>query len=294
MAVTLPRCVNGVRTSLNKPAASLCLWTLGPCLGFIGLMILSRRANILAAFISLGIGFTTGQAQEACPASTAPPIPLRKARQTFASGKEVIIVALGSSSTEGWMASNVANSYPAQLQADLTQAFPRAHFAIINRGIGGQDAKEELPRLEQDAIAVKPDLVIWQVGANGAMENSDPTRFKERMTTGVNQLKAAGIDVVLMDNQRSPAILASPEHAIIEQALADVGAATDVPVFSRGALMDAWRAMGMPYQRFLAADGVHMNDLGYRCLSEALAKSLSRGFNAGEPSRVAVASHAVN
>ena len=251
-----------------------------------------RRPLILAALLL--VATTPAWAQEACPSVTVPPLALRRARQTFASGKEVVIVALGSSSTAGWMASNLANSYPAQLQADLTQAFPRGQFAVINRGIGGQDAREELARLDSDVIAVKPDLVIWQVGANGAMENSDPTMFKTRLTAGVNRLKAAGIDVVLMDNQRSPAILASPEHAILEAALADVGAATDVPVFSRGALMDAWKQIGLNYDRFLAHDGVHMNDLGYRCVAEALAKSLSRGFNQGEPSRIAVASHAVN
>ena len=257
-------------------------------------MFQARRPIILAALVLLSATAGLGQAQESCPSVTTPPLALRKARQTFASGKEVVIVALGSSSTEGWMASNIANSYPAQLQADLEQAFPRAQFAVINRGIGGQDAKEELARLDADAIAVKPDLVIWQVGANGAMENSDPTRFKERVAAGVGRLKAAGVDVVLMDNQRSPAIMASPEHAIIEQALADVGAATDVPVFSRGALMDAWKQMGMGYDRFLANDGVHMNDRGYRCVAEALAKSLSRGFNQGESSRIAIAGHAVN
>ncbi len=252
------------------------------------------RAGTLAALLLFTAGSASGLGQEACPSVVAPPLALHKARQTFASGKEVVIVALGSSSTEGWMASNIGNSYPAQLQMDLTQAFPRAHFAIINRGIGGQDAKEELPRLDTDAIAVKPDLVIWQVGANGAMENADPSNFKKRMAEGIAKLKAAGIDVVLMDNQRSPAILASPEHAIIEQALTEIGAKEDVPVFSRGALMDAWKQAGMGYDRFLAHDGVHMNDYGYRCVAEALANSLSRGFNAGEPARVAVASHAVN
>ena len=257
-------------------------------------MFQAPRLAILSALLLVSAGTASGWAQEACPAVTAPPLALRKARQTFASGKEVVIVALGSSSTEGWMASNIANSYPAQLQVDLTQAFPRSHFAVINRGVGGQDAKEELPRLDGDAIAVKPDLVIWQVGANGAMENADPTHFKQRMAEGIDRLKNAGIDVVLMDNQRSPAILASPEHAVIEQALAEVGAKEDVPVFSRGALMDAWKQAGMGYERFLAHDGVHMNDYGYRCVAEALANSLSRGFNAGEPARVAVASHTVN
>ena len=261
---------------------------------FIGVMVEPKRSLLLAAALLLSPAVIGVRAQEACPAVTMPPLALHKARQSFATGKQVVIVALGSSSTEGWMASNVADSYPAQLQADLEQAFPRSHFAIINRGIGGQDAKEELARLQEDAIAVKPDLVIWQVGANGAMENSNPGIFKDRMTRGLAQLKAAGIDVVLMDNQRSPAILASPEHAIIEQALADLGAAADVPVFSRGALMDAWKGAGMGYERFLAHDNVHMNDFGYRCLSEALANSLIRGFNAGEPARVAVASHTVN
>lgn len=286
--------VNGGRQNGNKGVRSLSGWTLGHRLRFTTPMFQMLRAGTLAAYLLLIAGPMSAWAQEACPSVVAPPLALRKARQTFVSGKEVVIVALGSSSTEGWMASNVGNSYPAQLQMDLTQAFPRAHFAIINRGIGGQDAKEELPRLDADAIAVKPDLVIWQVGANGAMENADPANFKNRMTEGIGRLKAAGIDVVLMDNQRSPAILASPEHAIIEQALAEVGAKEDVPVFSRGALMDAWKQAGMGYDRFLAHDGVHMNDYGYRCVAEALANSLARGFNAGEPARVAVASHTVN
>ena len=85
------------------------------------------------------------QAQEACPSVVAPPLALRKARETFASGKEVVIVALGSSSTEGWMASNIANSYPAQLQMDLTQAFPRSHFAVINRASVGRTRRRSCP-----------------------------------------------------------------------------------------------------------------------------------------------------
>ena len=189
------------------------------------------------------------------------------------------------------MASNSANDYPAQLQADLSQAFPKSHFAIINRGIGGQDAQEELARLDTDVIAVRPDLVIWQVGANGAMANADPLIFRKLVTTGITRLKAAGIDIILMDNQRSPMILASPEHAIIEQALADIGADLNVPVFSRGNLMDQWQKAGMPYAKFLAGDSVHMNDFGYRCVAEALTKALEPGFNSGEASRIAVASH---
>ena len=52
------------------------------------------------------------------------------------------------------------------------------HIAVLNRGIGGQDAPEELARLQADVIAVRPQLVIWQVGANGAMRNADPAEFR--------------------------------------------------------------------------------------------------------------------
>src|SRR3954447_17120670 len=98
-------------------------------------------------------------------------------RAAVAGRTEGLIVALGSSSTEGVMASDSAHTYPAVLQAALNKALPAAHFAVINRGIGGQDAPEELARLDSDVIAVHPQLVIWQVGANGAMRHADPLEF---------------------------------------------------------------------------------------------------------------------
>ena len=161
-------------------------------------------------------------AQDACPPGRNPPVMLPNAQKALATGAEIVIVALGSSSTQGWMASSKADSFPAQLQEDLEHAFPRAHFAVINRGIGGEDAAEEVLRLDADAIAVKPSIVIWQVGANGAMRNSDPAVFRKLVSAGIGRMQAAGIDVVLMDNQRAPMILASPEHVILDQTLQDL------------------------------------------------------------------------
>ena len=115
-------------------------------------------------------------------------------REALAARTEGLIVALGSSSTEGVMASDMAHSYPAMLQAALNEALPGAHIAVINRGVGGQDAPEELGRLETDVIAVRPQLVIWQVGANGAMRHADPVAFHHMVSEGVAQLRKAGIE----------------------------------------------------------------------------------------------------
>ena len=208
-------------------------------------------------------------------------VPATKKR--LSSNSEVTIVALGSSSTSGWMATAPARTYPARLQEDMSVAFPLAHIAVINRGVGGQDALEEVARLDSDVLAVRPDLVIWQVGANGAMENSDPAVFSKLVSTGIERLKSLGIDVVLMDNQRSPMILASPEHAVMEQTLAELAVKYNVSLFSRGALMDGWQRNGYGYGHFLAGDNVHMNDLGYRCVADALALSIEAGLNQGQP-----------
>ena len=180
----------------------------------------------------------------ACPSATMPAPALPRARLALAQGQELVVVTLGSSSTQGWMASDSAHTYPAVLQAELDAALPRAHVAVINRGIGGQDAPEEVARLMPDVVAIRPQLVIWQVGANGAMRGNDPAAFEAEVTEGVAALHAAGADVILMDNQRSPRILAAPEHAVIEAALAEAAASGGASLFARSRLMDQWQAEG--------------------------------------------------
>ncbi len=196
-------------------------------------------------------------------------------RAAVAARTEGLIVAIGSSSTQGVMASDSAHTYPAVLQAALNKALPAAHFAVINRGIGGQDAPEELARLDTDAIAVHPQLVIWQVGANGAMRHADPFEFHRMVEEGVNRLLKAGIDVILMDNQRSPESAGGggPHHP---RRLACVTSPheTGVNLFSRSHLMDAWSDEGAKPGLFIASDGLHHNDLGYLCVTQALARQI--------------------
>ncbi len=125
---------------------------------------------------------------------------------------------------------------------------------------------------------MRPVLAIWQVGANGAMRGLDPELFRRLVDTGVRRLKEAGVDVVLMDNQRSPMVLASPNHAKIDQALAEVAGSTGAALFGRGRLMDLWQEAGFPYAAFVSDDGVHLNDRGYVCVAKALAGAILQGL----------------
>ncbi|HTZ69535.1 MAG TPA: SGNH/GDSL hydrolase family protein [Acetobacteraceae bacterium] len=231
---------------------------------------MARRRTAAATALLVALAGPAA-AQPACPAAGDLPVPhLPHTRLALATNQPILIVALGSSSTRGWMATDIGHSYPAELQRILNDSVPRISAAVINRGIGGQDAPEELARMDTDVLAIRPQLVIWQVGANGAIRDASPGTFKKLMVQGIAKLKEAGADVILMDNQRSPKILASPDHVEIETAMREIAAATGVNLFSRGGLMDRWAAEGAPNEDFIAADGMHMNNRGYFCLAQAL------------------------
>ena len=237
-------------------------------------LVLFFKKELLAVFLAFPAH------AEVCPPAGDLPVPLLPhTRAALATNQPLVAVALGSSSTRGWMATDIAHSYPALLQKWLNESLPKADFAFINRGIGGQDAPEELARLDQDVLAVRPQLVIWQVGANGAVRDEAPTVFRHLLEEGIAKLKSAGADVVLMDNQRSPRIMASPENAVMQETLREIAAETGVNLFSRSVLMDHWAASGAPYDDFIAVDGFHMNNRGYACLAQAMAEVITAALN---------------
>jgi acyl-CoA thioesterase I len=229
-------------------------------------------APVLSAVLGLALLISPTHAAKVCPvAPAAAPIALPHLARAVSNGVEGVIVALGSSSTQGAMASDLAHSYPAVLQQALSAGLPDAHIAVVNRGIGGQDATEELSRLDADVLAVRPQLVIWQVGANGALRNADPAVFRATVAAGVRRMQAAGADVILMDNQQSPKLLAKADEPEFDQALAQVAGETGAALFSRRALMQGWMHDGAPLAQFIAADGLHHNDRGYQCVAQTLA-----------------------
>jgi len=248
------------------------------CLVLAGFTPASRAADLLTL--------------TACPSLRMPPVAVPHLRVALRANEPLLIVALGSSSTQSYMASDPAHTYPAVLQEALTAALPQAEVAVINRGIGGQDAAEEVARIDTDAIALRPQVVIWQVGANGALRGTDPEVFRTLVRNGVKRMHDAGIDVILMDNQRAPRILAAPSHVLIDQSLADVAVQTGASLFQRSALMDGWRNTGLPYKTFISTDGLHHNDLGYHCVAQALAGSIVAGLGPAQTaSRISLAQH---
>lgn len=213
------------------------------------------------------------------PAISAIEAALDRTSSRILSGKPLTIVAMGSSSTLGVGASSPALSYPSRLEQELRQRFPGIEIRVVNHGVGGQDVPEELTRLGRDVIAEHPDLVVWQVGTNAVLRRDDLSADEELISRGVALMKESGIDVVLMDLQYAPRVLARPGWAEMERLIAEVARRTHVGVFRRFAIMQDWdRTQQLAPASDVGPDGLHMTDAGYACLANQLADALAANW----------------
>jgi lysophospholipase L1-like esterase len=191
----------------------------------------------------------------------------------LAAGQPVVIVAFGSSSTQGWGSSSPEFTYPNRLAAQLHRQYPGADITVLNRGVGGEDAPEMMKRLQTAVIDVKPDLVIWQVGTNAVLRNLDPADTAKLVSDGIARIQEeADADIVLVDPQYSPAMIKHSESASqMVRFLGRVAHLHHVGIFPRFEVMRQWHdQQDLPVDSFTIADGLHMNDWGYACFAQLL------------------------
>jgi lysophospholipase L1-like esterase len=195
------------------------------------------------------------------------------------SGRPLTIVAMGSSSTLGIGASTPALSYPSRLEQELRLRFPGAEIRVVNHGVGGQDVPEELSRIGRDVLAEHPDLVVWQVGTNAVLRRDDLSADEQLISRGVTLMKESGIDIVLMDLQYAPRVLARPASAEMERLITDVARSTRVGLFRRFEIMKEWdHTQQLAPASSIGPDGLHMTDAGYACLANQLAAALASNW----------------
>lgn len=159
------------------------------------------------------------------------------ARRLTASGA-VKIVAIGSSSTSG--EGDIA-PYPYRLEVALRTKYPGRMIDVLNRGISGEEAREELARMRQDVIAEAPALTIWQVGTNAVWQKGhDLGDVAAAIEAGLKLLAGETTDVVIVDLQYAPAVLTDDKIDATRRMLSlitEVSGAARVNVFRRFELM---------------------------------------------------------
>jgi len=196
----------------------------------------------------------------------------------LAAGLPVVIVAFGSSSTQGWGSSSPDFAYPSRLLAQLKKQYPSADITVINRGKGGEDAPEMMKRLQTAVLDANPDLVIWQVGTNAVLRGFDSAETEKQVEEGIARIQAANSDVVLVDPQYSPRVNERGESAgRMISLLRRVASLRHIGIFPRFEVMRDWHEkQELPVETFVTADGLHMNDWGYACFAQLLGDDIIR------------------
>jgi lysophospholipase L1-like esterase len=218
--------------------------------------------------------------------------PLLRTMRRLSSGKPLTIVAIGSSSTAGAGASSPDASYPSRLAAELRQRFPGHDITVLNRGINGEETSNMMARFPADVIAVHPQLVLWQVGTNSVLRDRPLDRHEAELHDGIDQLKAADADVVLIDPQFSPAVVAKPETDGMVAQIALAAKNENVDLFRRFAVMRDWHdAQHLSFDKFVAPDRLHMNDWSYACMAKLLGGAIAEAASRPIASAAAHSAH---
>jgi acyl-CoA thioesterase-1 len=244
--------------------------------------IASVLALSVAALFTVFPAFSQTQPQQATAPACAAPADATRLGQTLthtarrlALGEPLTIVAVGSSSTAGAGASSPAMSYPSRLETELRARFPGTPIKVLNRGMNGEEAPQMLARFETTVLAEHPDLVIWQVGTNAILRDHAVAGVAPLVEEGVRRLKASGADVVLMDPQYAPKVIAKPEVDAMVALISKAAKSGSTGLFQRFAIMRQWNQVdGVPFEAVLSPDGLHMNDWSYGCIARLLAVAI--------------------
>ena len=214
--------------------------------------------------------------------------PLKHLTESLNTQRNTKIVAFGSSSTAG---KGQVVPFPAYIELMLrgefgfqeTSKFGKRMINVINRGVGGEEASTELPRMQSDVIDEAPALVIWQLGTNAVFRNTEPEFAFEKVfaaiADGLDRLAKIPADVILMDSQYTAAVV-TPEKKPLSEAMvkriSELAKVAGVDVFRRYALMEPWH-IAMRELVDPADDLVlHLSDWATRNVTEALFNQIKR------------------
>jgi acyl-CoA thioesterase-1 len=198
---------------------------------------------------------------------------LRHLKQSLYRQRKIKIVAIGSSSVAG---EGDVIPFPPRLELALRKRYPDRMIDVFNRGVGGQEAPEELSRFQTDVIDEAPTLVIWQVGTNAIYHRDlyDPHRVAGTIATGLSWLKALEMDVILMDLQYAPILVndpkKNPDTVPMVSLISSVARTSEVNLFPRFELMKRWQTGDkIDPMKLFNADGLHQTDFATSCIATA-------------------------
>jgi acyl-CoA thioesterase I len=194
-------------------------------------------------------------------------------------GRPTTIIAIGSSSTEGIAKNTKDRLYPAAMQAALKKMWPGADVVVVNKGKGGETMQQTLARFDTDVVALKPSLVVWQLGVNDVLRFDGIDGRRDEIKAGLRKLTENNIPVILLDLQYAPVVIRDPDALPMQDLIgaeASDGPRGRVFHFRRFALMKQLAEQNqIPAAQMTDGDGLHMTDQMHNCIGTLLADMIA-------------------
>jgi hypothetical protein len=182
---------------------------------------------------------------------------------------DIVIIGTGSSTLAG----PEGKAYPAQMEAALKARLPNVKVNVTVHAAPRQTAANMADELKKIVREQKPDLVIWQTGTVDAMRGIEPDEFGSVVNHAVEKIRAAGVDVILMNMQYSPRTETMIAVGPYAENMRWVSQQRNVPLFDRLGIMRHWSDTAVfdfyaPTKAFVVAQKVH------ECIGRALASQI--------------------
>jgi hypothetical protein len=158
--------------------------------------------------------------------------------------KNLDIIVIGTASSALTDTAGVKKGYPARLEAVLTSKLPGVAVKVQTFARPRESAADMDKALPELLAQNKPALTIWQTGTVEAMRRVDLDDFRSTLEDGIDRIKAASSDVILMNPQYSPRtelMMDAPQYA---EAMRIVALQHEVPLFDRFSIMRHWGELG--------------------------------------------------
>ncbi len=241
------------------------------------------RQAILAAlllFAPLGAG-PAGATGPDCPAATGIAAPEatagtlpRVAAALNAHGLDVL--AIGSGSVLG-VRGRPEGSFPDHMAQDLRAGLPGTEIHLTVQGERGLTAAAMLATLHKDLAGQHVALVVWQTGTVEAVRKLPLDEFARTLDEGAEAVRAAGADLILVDQQYSRLLQAHVDLPPYRAAMQQAAQRHHAVLFSRFDLIRQWVEAGdLDLESAAKADRPKMAALRNACLGQALARTVLR------------------
>jgi lysophospholipase L1-like esterase len=192
-------------------------------------------------------------------------------------GQRLRIVALGSSSTAGPDPDDRSRTYPAAAARTLQRLWGNQAIEVVNKGVGGEAVPEMLKRFDRDIYALKPDLVVWQLGVNDLFRfsQSEIAGLEPSIRKAVHDIRAHGIPVILLDLQYAPRVLRAASHDAMESMIGRVAKQENAGLFQRFDLMQRLAGGSAGASALTEKDGLHMTEGVHACIGRMLGDAIA-------------------